>query len=99
MLRLCVILMLSATAAASAPRIGEEVGKLGMSGAKQTPAFLLNDEYRSDYAHAQKCALKSHDGDVVSIGQKAVYADDPKQGIVVLLDEYARRFAIDYCWK
>lgn len=98
MLRIVVFLVLMIGPASAAPKVGEHVGSLGPSGTEQTPAFILTDEYRSDYDAAKKCPRAPRDGDTVSIGQKAVYADDPKQGVVVLLDEYARRYAIDYCW-
>jgi hypothetical protein len=100
MLRTVLALVLAATTAAAAPKVGEHVGGLGPGGADQAPAFLLTDEYRADFGSAQKCALTSIDNEPVYIGQKAVYVDDKKQGgIVVLLDEYARRYALDYCWK
>lgn len=90
--------MLFAGAAVAAPEIGKDYGKLGPSGADQTPVFLLTDEYRSDFKSAKKCPLRAVEGDIVYIGKKAVYADG-KQGIVVLLDEFARRYALNYCWQ
>jgi len=99
MIRVLGIWMLLVGAAIAAPKVGEHVGKLGPSGAEQEPAFLLTDEYRPDFKASEKCAIKSADGDVVYIGKKAVYADDKKQGVVVLLDEFARRYALDYCWQ
>lgn len=99
MLRAVLVFVFTASTAIAAPKVGENVGKLGPSAAEQKPAFLLTDEYRSDFKMAEKCALKSIDGDVVYIGKKAVYADDRKQGVVVLLDEFARRYALDYCWR
>lgn len=98
MLKIVVLVLLAASAASAAPKVGEDVGELGPAGAKQTPAFLLTDDYRLDFKSAKKCALQSSDGDIVYIGQKAVYADG-SEGVVVLLDEYARRYALDYCWK
>lgn len=90
--------VLMAGAAVAAPKIGVDYGKLGPSGAQQTPVFKLTNEYQADYDAATKCPLRDTDGDPVFVGKKAVYASG-KQGVVVLLDELARRYAINYCWK
>jgi hypothetical protein len=71
---------------------------LGPSGAPQTEPFLLNDEYRADYAVAEVCEAKPKDADSVKIGDRAVYVVSGEK-IEVMLDEYARRFALDYCWQ
>jgi hypothetical protein len=99
MLRILVLCVALSGPAFAAPEIGKDYGKLGPSGLQQAPVFKLNAEYELDYLKATKCPLKSHDGEVIMIGKKAVYADDPKQGVVVLLDEFARRYALDYCWR
>lgn len=90
--------VLIAGTAVAAPKIGEDYGKLGPSGSEQSPVFKLTKEYQADYDAAKKCPLKDTDGDPVFIGKRAVYASG-KQGVVVLLDELARRYALNYCWK
>lgn len=71
---------------------------LGPSGAPQTEPFQLNAAYQADYAEAETCSLHPSEADSVKIGKKAVYE---VQGgtVTVLLDEFARRFALDYCWQ
>lgn len=71
---------------------------LGPAGIPQTEPFQLTEEYRSDYAAAEKCSGHPADVDAVKLGEKAVYVIDGKS-VEVFLDEYARRFAIDYCWQ
>lgn len=71
---------------------------LGPSGAPQTEPFLLTDEYRADYELAETCDLHPDEVDAVRLGQRAVYVVTG-DNVEVLLDEYARRFALDYCWR
>ncbi|PDT47335.1 hypothetical protein CO661_14225 [Sinorhizobium fredii] len=69
---------------------------LGPSGLPSAEPFKLTSEYEADFKASTKCK-GSPDGATVREGKSAVYVE--KSGSVeVLLDEYARRFAIDYCW-
>lgn len=70
---------------------------LGPAGIPQTEPFAITPEYRADYASAELCEKHPNDVDAVKMGQKAIYVVDGKT-VEVFLDEYARRFALDYCW-
>lgn len=98
MLRIVLMSAMMAGTALAAPKIGEDYGKLGPSGAEQAPVFKLTSEFQADFDKAEKCPLPDPDGDPVFVGKRAVYASG-KQGVVVLQDELARRYAINYCWK
>lgn len=68
---------------------------LGPAGTVPTEPFALTENYRDDFETASVCS-DAPKGKVVSVGQKAVYV---KHGpdVEVMLDEYARRFVLDYC--
>lgn len=68
---------------------------LGPAGTIPTEPFALTENYRDDFETAAICA-KAPKGYVVSVGQKAVYKKKGPE-VEVLLDEYARRFMLDYC--
>ncbi|MDX1222690.1 hypothetical protein GOL85_13255 [Sinorhizobium medicae] len=69
---------------------------LGPSGLQSAEPFELTSEYEADFKSSAKCK-GAPDGAAVREGKSAVYVE--KNGSVeVLLDEYARRFATDYCW-
>ena len=71
---------------------------LGPASTVPTEPFSLTDEFKADYAASTECGLKSSRDEVVKMGEKAVYAVS-NGAVTVLLDEYARRYALDYCWK
>lgn len=68
---------------------------LGPAGTVPAEPFALTENYRDDFETARVCASAPR-GFIVSVGHKAVYK---KKGakIDVLLDEYARRYMLDYC--
>lgn len=70
---------------------------LGPAGIPQTEPFSLTSEYSADFRASSACG-NTPDGEAISKGSKAVYGKT-KAGVTVYLDEYARRFALDYCWK
>ncbi len=90
--------LLVVVAAAAASYWVDGGAPMGLSGLPQREPFQLNSEYKADYAKAELCALHPDDVDAVKLGDEAVYVVDGKS-IEVFLDEYARRFAIDYCWQ
>lgn len=88
-------LFLAALLAASVAHAEEP---LGPSGTTSKEPFKLTKEYEADFKTAEKCKGAPKDGGAVFEGKNAVYYQH--QGAVdVYLDEYARRFAIDYCWS
>lgn len=70
---------------------------LGPAGIPQTEPFALNADYMADYRSAELCPEHPTDVDAVKMGKRAVYVIDGAS-VEVFLDEYARRFALDYCW-
>lgn len=71
---------------------------LGPSGAVPTEPFALTAEYEGDYATAEACEGSPDDFEAIRIGERAVYGVHGPE-VVVFLDEYARRMALDYCWQ
>ncbi len=71
---------------------------LGPAGIPQTEPFQITAEYQADFASSELCGLHPKDVDAVKLGDKAVYVVNGKT-VEVFLDEYARRFALDYCWQ
>ena len=71
---------------------------LGPAGIPQTEPFPITAEYEADYSAAELCSKHPADVDAVKLGQRAVYVIDG-QSVEVFLDEFARRFALDYCWS
>ena len=73
---------------------------LGPSGGAYTqpPFGLVTEEYVADYKTSTKCDGAPKEGGVVSLGKLAVYYKPKKGDVEVMQDEYARRFAINYCW-
>lgn len=70
---------------------------LGPANIPQTEPFPITQEYSGDFSSAKTCGKKP-DGEEIFEGDKAVYGKT-KRGVVVYLDEYARRFALEYCWR
>lgn len=68
---------------------------LGPAGTVPTEPFSITENYRNDFETASACG-KAPKGSTVSVGQKAVYKKTGDK-VYVLLDEYARRFVLDYC--
>lgn len=72
---------------------------LGPSGLPTQPVFgLVTEEYVADYKAATKCAGAPKAGGVVSEGKMAIYYKPASGEVQVMQDEYAQRFALDYCW-
>ena len=73
---------------------------LGPSGLPSREPFpLITEEYVADYEAAKLCPLKSfEDGDVYE-GQLAIYHKRPDGEVEVMQEEFARRYALNYCWK
>lgn len=86
-------LIFAALFAASA-HAGEPLGPSGLPSAEP---FKLTNEYAADFKASAKCA-GSPEGKTVFEGKQAVYVK-AGDNVEVLLDEYARRFALDYCWN
>lgn len=70
---------------------------LGPAGIPQTEPFQMTQEYSADFFTAKTCGKKPN-GEEIFEGGKAVYGKTTS-GVTVYLDEYARRFALDYCWR
>lgn len=71
---------------------------LGPAGIPQTEPFPITQEYKADYAAAQECDLRPDGVDAVKEGEKAIYVVTGTK-VEVFLDEFARRYAMDYCWQ
>ena len=69
---------------------------LGPAGIPQSDPFPLTAEYEADFQAAEVCRDHPADLDEVRNGEKAIYAVDG-EAVMVLLDEFARRFSYDYC--
>ncbi len=68
---------------------------LGPSGAPSVEPFRITQEYRVDFIESQQCRMQSPHGKVF-VGEKALYVLEKRQ-VTVLLDEYARRYLLEYC--
>lgn len=72
---------------------------LGPSGVESREPFgLITEEYVQDYESATKCAKAPQSGGEVFEGKLAIYYKPPAGKVEVMQDEFARRFALDYCW-
>lgn len=71
---------------------------LGPSGLPSKEPFRLTKEYEADFKSAEKCKGAPKDGGAVFEGKNAVYYQH-RGAVEVYLDEFARRFALDYCWS
>lgn len=85
-----------ALAVVAAPAMAQE--PLGPGGLPAIEPFPLNAEYENDYKLSNKCKDTPEDGGVVSMGNKAIYYKRPDGKVDVLVNEFARRFGLDYCW-
>lgn len=72
---------------------------LGPSGVPSQEPFPLTAEYQSDFDAAKKCMLAPNDGSTVMMGKRAIYQKAKSGSVTVMLDEFARRYALNYCWK
>lgn len=88
-------IFLLAAALVAAPAFADE--PLGPSGMASVEPFVLTAEYAPDYKSAEKCSGAPKNSSVF-MGKQAIYVKTGKK-IEVFLDEYARRFALDYCWN
>lgn len=92
MLRTLVVLAFAATP------VSAQV-MLGPSGVESREPFpLVTEEYVQDFKAATKCKAAPKDGGEVFEGELAVYYKPPVGEVEVMQDEFARRFALDYCW-
>jgi len=69
---------------------------IGPSGVVSVDPFPITAEYQADFSMAEKCAGKPNKAESVHVGSDAVYVTAGGK-VDVLLDEYARRFMLDYC--
>lgn len=93
MLRMLVVMALLASPASAQVM-------LGPSGVESREPFpLINEEYVKDYEAAKRCPLKSFEKGDVFEGQIAVYHKRTDGEVEVMQDEFARRYALNYCWK
>jgi len=70
---------------------------MGPSGLPQREPFPITEEYKEDYAKAELCAGKPDGVDAVKEGEMAMY-EVTGESVMVILDEFARRDGLDYCW-
>lgn len=72
---------------------------LGPSGVESREPFgLITEEYVQDFQAAAKCAKAPKAGGEVFEGKLAIYYKPASGDVEVMQDEFARRFALDYCW-
>jgi len=69
---------------------------IGPSGGVSVDPFPITAEYQADFSKAEKCTGKPKQTEAVYLGSDAVYVEAGGK-VDVLLDEYARRFMLDYC--
>lgn len=89
---------LFALALLAAPAFADD-RPLGPSGVPSAGPFpLITEEYENDYKAAVKCKGVPKAGGIVAEGKKAIYYKPVNGDVQVMVDEYARRYALDYCW-
>jgi len=72
---------------------------LGPSGVESREPFgLVTEDYVQDFQTASKCVKAPKEGGEVFEGEMAIYYKPPSGEVEVMQDEFARRFALDYCW-
>lgn len=92
MLRMLVVMAFAASPVSAQMMIGP-------SGVESREPFpLISEEYVQDFQSAKKCTKAPEGGGEVFEGDLAVYYKPATGEVEVMQDEFARRFALDYCW-
>jgi hypothetical protein len=90
---------LFALALLAAPAFAQEPPPLGPGGLPGYEPFpLITVDLENDYKAAKLCKGHPKRGGQVFEGEMAIYYKPPKGDVQVMTNEYARRYALDYCW-